>query len=144
FGVIDQREARLTAGLLMRRVELFGFCPGFEIGTRTPDGVRCVEHVIVTFRPFNEMENDKAGHLAESALPIEPDLLKIVLRALHHLQPVHCDEHRPTLLLATASRAVPLANVVSASQNGSLMSCFFSLQQCAPKDQKLARVVSRN
>ena len=55
--------------------------------------MRCIEHVILGFGPFEQMELDKAGHLLQMRIARQPDLLECVLGALSDAKAIHCDEH---------------------------------------------------
>src|SRR5690242_5014030 len=77
----------------MRLAELLGPGPGLEIGTRSPDRVRGVEHVVLVLGAAQQVKLDEARHLAEVAVAPEPDGLEIRRRVLNDLEAIHRDEH---------------------------------------------------
>src|SRR4029079_9929884 len=83
---------RLAKGLRPR--------PICEIRLRAPDRMGGIEHMIVAFRAFQQVEDDEARNFVEMGFAREPNLLEVVLRSLFYFEPVHGDEHEALLRIA--------------------------------------------
>ena len=71
-----ERSCRLIASTRMRSPELVRLGPGLEGALALPHGVRGVEDVIVSRRPFEEVEFDKARYAIEIGIAVAPNFLE--------------------------------------------------------------------
>src|SRR5262245_59532640 len=82
LGMLEiERAGGFVAGARMRNPERLRLGPGLESGLALPHRVRGVERVVLGLGTLEQMELDKARHLVELGVAIEPDALERVLRS---------------------------------------------------------------
>src|SRR5215469_1540878 len=77
----------------MGAAEGIGPRPRFKVGPAVPERMRRVEGVIVPVGAAQQMESDKAGHVAQMRVAGRPHLLEIRLRSGNDLEAVHGNKH---------------------------------------------------
>src|SRR5690625_3123065 len=65
-----------------------------------PDAVRGIEGVLILCCTTEKVEADESRHVAKPALAIAPDILELLLPALHDLEAVHREKHSGLLVIA--------------------------------------------
>src|SRR5262249_34801987 len=90
---MSEIKRSVVAGVLMGGGESPRFCPGFEIVTVLPGGVRRVKRMVIAGRAAQQMKFDEARHLRNMSLALAPNLLEGVFRAELHLEAIHRNEH---------------------------------------------------
>src|SRR5262249_27025920 len=83
------RAGGLVASARVRDAKSLGLGPGLKHGLALPDRMRRVECMVLALRTLEQVELDKARHLLQLRVAVEPDLLECLLRTFLHTEPIH-------------------------------------------------------